>query len=49
MPKFPISGNYLKEQGYHDGILLGDKLKKLEEKWINNNFVIDKNDIKIIK
>jgi poly(A) polymerase len=49
MPKFPISGNYLKEQGYHDGILLGEKLKKLEEKWINNNFVIDKNNIKTIK
>ena len=48
-PKFPISGNYLKEQGYESGEMLGTKLRKLEEKWINNNFVIDKEDIKISK
>ncbi|OUX45012.1 MAG: hypothetical protein CBE21_00060, partial [Proteobacteria bacterium TMED261] len=49
IPKFPISGNYLKEQGYEDGEMLGLKLRKLEEKWINNNFIIDKEDIKISK
>ena len=49
IPKFPISGNYLKEQGYEGGEMLGAKLRKLEEKWINNNFVIDKEDIKISK
>ena len=47
--KFPISGNDLKEQGYHDGVILGTKLKKLEEKWINNNFIIDEKDIKTFK
>ena len=47
--KFPISGNDLKEQGYHDGVILGEKLKKLEEKWINNNFIIDEKDIKTFK
>ena len=42
IPKFPISGEYLKEHGYKAGKTLGKKLKSLEEKWIENNFVIDK-------
>ena len=41
IPKFPISGNYLKKYGYKSGEELGKKLKFLEDKWINNNFVID--------
>ena len=40
-PKFPISGDYLKRYGYTSGPALGEKLKFLEEKWIENNFVID--------
>jgi len=42
IPKFPISGDYLKQYGYSSGQALGKKLKSLEEKWIQNNFVIDK-------
>ena len=42
IPKFPVSGDYLKELGYETGKILGKKLKSLEEKWIENNFVIDK-------
>ena len=42
IPKFPFSGNYLKEHGYTTSPELGKKLKSLEEKWIDNNFVIDK-------
>ena len=42
IPKFPISGEYLKQYGYKTGETLGEKLKFLEEKWIQNNFVIDK-------
>lgn len=42
IPKFPISGDYLKKYGYEAGHALGNKLKSLEEKWIKNNFVIDK-------
>jgi len=42
IPKFPVSGNYLKKHGYKTGQTLGKKLKSLEEKWIENNFVIDK-------
>jgi poly(A) polymerase len=48
IPKFPISGNSLKEYGYESGIALGEKLKKLEEKWIQNNFIIDQKTIKQI-
>ena len=42
IPKFPFSGDYLKQHGYETGQKLGKKLKLLEEKWIENNFVIDK-------
>jgi len=42
IPKFPVSGDYLKEHGYETGPALGKKLKSLEEKWIENNFVMDK-------
>ena len=42
VPKFPISGDYLKEHGYESGQELGKKLKLLEEEWIKNNFVLDK-------
>tara|TARA_B100000029_G_scaffold347817_1_gene340145 strand:+ start:2154 stop:3443 length:1290 start_codon:yes stop_codon:yes gene_type:complete len=41
IPKFPVSGDYLKKHGYETGQSLGNKLKFLEEKWIENNFVID--------
>jgi len=43
IPKFPVSGDYLKELGYKAGQELGKKLKSLEVQWIENNFVIDKN------
>ena len=42
IPKFPVSGDSLKKYGYEAGQELGRKLKSLEEKWIENNFVIDK-------
>ena len=42
IPKFPVSGDYLKELGYKAGQELGKKLKSLEVQWIENNFVIDK-------
>ena len=46
IPKFPISGDYLKKHGYETGEVLGKKLKSLEEKWIENGFVLDKKIIK---
>jgi len=42
IPKFPISGDYLKQLGFEPGKALGNKLKSLEEKWIENKFSIDK-------
>ncbi len=45
IPKFPISGDYLKKFGYISGPTLGEKLKFLEEKWIENNFIIDQKTI----
>ena len=46
IPKFPISGDYLKKHGYKTGYELGKKLKSLEVKWIENKFVIDQNVVK---
>jgi len=46
IPKFPISGDYLKKYGYKTGQELGDKLKFLEERWIKNNFEINENEIR---
>jgi len=45
IPKFPISGDYLKKHGYKTGQVLGQKLKSLEEKWIENDFIIEKKTI----
>ena len=45
IPKFPISGDDLKEYGFTSGEMLGKKLKILEETWIENNFEIDKKNI----
>jgi len=45
IPKFPISGNDLKQHGYKSGQELGAKLKSLEEKWVDNNFVLDKKSL----
>jgi len=42
IPKFPISGDYLKKYGYETGQTLGKKLESLEEKWIENDFIIEK-------
>jgi poly(A) polymerase len=41
IPKFPISGDYLKRYGYKTGEVLGNKIKILKGKWIENNFNID--------
>jgi len=41
IPKFPISGDYLKKHGYETGQELGKKLRSLEEKWVENDFIIE--------
>ena len=42
IPKFPISGDYLKKHGFDEGKILGKKLELLKQEWLNNNFFIDK-------
>ena len=42
IPRFPISGDDLIRQGYQEGQELGKTLKRLEEKWVANDFTIDK-------
>ena len=46
LPKFPISGDYLKQHGYEDGKKLGTELKLLEEKWVADNFHLDEKILK---
>ena len=46
IPKFPISGDYLKKHGYETGQELGKKLKSLEQQWIANNFILDEEILK---
>jgi len=46
-PKLPINANYLiNEFNMNEGKELGLKLKKIEEKWVNNNFKISDKEIK---
>tara|TARA_B110000438_G_C15789852_1_gene640141 strand:- start:783 stop:2081 length:1299 start_codon:yes stop_codon:yes gene_type:complete len=45
IPKFPISGDYLKKYGYEPGETMGKKLKLLEKKWIENKFNIEQDII----
>ena len=44
-PKFPISGELLKEHGYESGEKLGKILKKMENQWISNDFALDQKTI----
>ena len=46
IPKFPISGEDLKEKGYQSGELIGKKLKLLEQRWIDSGFIMNKKKIK---
>jgi poly(A) polymerase len=46
VPKFPITGDSLKDYGYETGQILGKKLKSLEKKWIDNDFIMDKEILK---
>ena len=49
LPVFPITADYLKlKYNFSESKELGFALKKLEKSWIDNDFIIDKNDIKTI-
>ena len=45
-PIFPIKGkNLIEKYNIPEGKLLGIKLKKIEEKWINNDFKISEKEV----
>ena len=48
IPKFPITGNYLLEQGVDSGKKVGEIMKKIEKKWIENNFNLEQEQIDIL-
>jgi len=49
LPVFPITADYLKlKYNFSESKELGLALKKLEQSWIDNDFIIDKKDIKTI-
>ena len=45
IPKFPYDGNYLKEKGMNEGILMGKILNLIEKEWLNNDFKISNSKI----
>ena len=48
IPKFPVTGNDLIKQGVQSGKKVGETLKKIEKKWIENNFEINDEEIKVL-
>ena len=47
IPEFPITAIFLKEKfKFTEGKELGFALKKLEKKWLDSNFKINKDNIK---
>ena len=46
IPIFPIKATHLiKNYNLSEGKMIGIKLKKIEEKWISNDFKISENEI----
>ena len=46
VPVFPIKAkNLMENYDIQEGQILGKKLKKIEEKWINNNFKVSEKEI----
>lgn len=43
VPKFPLSGNDLLEKGMRPGPKIGAELDRLEQKWIQSGFKLDRN------
>ena len=40
VPEFPYDGNFLKDKGLNEGLIIGQTLELLENEWLNNNFSI---------
>jgi poly(A) polymerase len=43
VPKFPVSGNDLLQKGMRPGPRIGAELDRLEQKWIQSGFKLDRN------
>ena len=48
LPKLPFDGQYLINRGFDEGKKIGQVLKVLEKKWIENDFSLKEDAIKII-
>ena len=46
IPEFPITGKHLLEQGLQSGRKVGEILKKIEKKWIENDFNLEDEELK---
>jgi poly(A) polymerase len=42
VPRFPLTGGDLIARGFHPGKALGTELERLERKWIESGFVLDR-------
>ncbi len=40
IPKFAFNGEYLKEKGMKEGVVIGNTLKLIESEWVDNDFKI---------
>ena len=50
IPEFPITGKYLLEKGFKSGTKVGEILKKIENRWIENDFDLKDEELqKLIK
>ena len=45
IPKFPFDGNYLKNKGVKEGVVLGKIIKLLEVEWLDNDFKLSEEKI----
>ena len=46
VPEFPLTGEHLLKKGFKSGRKIGEILKKIEQKWIENDFNLKDEDLK---
>ena len=46
IPKLDFNGEYLKQKGLKEGLLLGKVLSIIEKEWVENNFHISEDRVK---
>lgn len=45
IPRFPVDGNSLKENGCPNGKIMGVVINKLKERWVEDEFKTSKDDL----